>query len=450
MKTVFVVGAGPAGLFAAQKIAQAGHQVVVFNRDIKPGGLAEYGIYPTKDKMKVGLRKQFAKVLSLPNVHYIGHACVGNGYGLSIADLQQFSPSAIVFAVGAQGAKQLGLPGAESRGVYSAKDFVYYYNLLPPFASQDFSTGKRVAVVGMGNVAVDVAHWLLVDDPRHTAEDVIVIARRGPFEAKFDKKEFAYIEAYLDRQSFQQELKRIQEQLASVGQDPAGLAQATFPCLAKPDSGPQGARLHFRFLSSPKEIHADTDGRITRLTVTENILVKRDEDVAAKATEKTAEIEVDTMVFAIGDVADPSLGLPYHKDAYICNANSNDPGHPSYEVFDPQCSSVMDGIYVVGWARKASEGLVGIARHDGEVGAAEVLKYLETAPDRKSLSFNEILSRLQSKNLHPVTKADLELLAKAEEREAKARGVQFFKFAEDEAMLAAIEELKAQRAVVGT
>ncbi|MBZ5521058.1 MAG: NAD(P)-binding protein [Acidobacteriia bacterium] len=90
MKTVFVIGAGPAGLFAAQKIAQAGHEVVIFNRDIKPGGLAEYGIYPTKDKMKTGLRKQFAKVLGLPNVHYIGHVTVGNGAALSITDLRGF------------------------------------------------------------------------------------------------------------------------------------------------------------------------------------------------------------------------------------------------------------------------------------------------------------------------------------------------------------------------
>lgn len=448
MKTVFVVGAGPAGLFAAQKIAQAGHEVIVFNRDIKPGGLAEYGIYPTKDKMKVGLRKQFAKVLSLPNVQYIGHACVGNGCGLSITDLQEFSPTAIVFAVGAQGAKQLGLPGADSRGVYSAKDFVYYYNLLPPFASQDFSTGKRVAVVGMGNVAVDVAHWLLVDDPNHTAEDVFVIARRGPFEAKFDKKEFAYIEAYLDRKSFQEELNRIHDQLAAVGQDPAGLSAATFPCLAKPDPGPHGGRLHFRFLSSPKAIHPDASGRIARLTVTENVLVPRDGDVAAKATEKTAELEVDTMIFAIGDVADPTLGLPYNKDAYVTQAHPHDPKQPGYEVLDPQCGQIMPGTYVVGWARKASEGLVGIARHDGEVGAVEVMKYLETAPERKSSSFEEIRQKLESKNLRPVTKADLEYLAKAEEREAKARGAQFFKYSDDEAMLSAIEEQKTQRATV--
>src|SRR2546423_6131298 len=113
LKTVFVVGAGPAGMFAAQKIALGGHNVVIFNRDIRPGGLAEYGIYPTKDKMKTGLRKQFAKVLSLPNVHYIGHAPVGNNAAISIPELKEFSPVGLVFSVGAQGAKQLGLPGSE-------------------------------------------------------------------------------------------------------------------------------------------------------------------------------------------------------------------------------------------------------------------------------------------------------------------------------------------------
>lgn len=439
MKTVFVIGAGPAGLFAAQKIAQAGHNVIVLNRDIKPGGLAEYGIYPTKDKMKTGLRKQFAKVLSLPNVHYAGHVMVGNGSPVSIADLQRFSPSAIVFAVGAQGAKQLGLPGSDARGVYSAKDYVYYYNQLPPYPSQDFSTGKRVAVVGMGNVAIDIAHWLLVNDPNHTTEEVIIIARRGPFEAKFDKKEFAYVEAHLDRAAFQEELKRIQRQMAAAGQDAAGLAEATFPALAKPDPGPVKPRLLFRFLCSPKAIHKDANGRIQRLTVTENILVDRDGDVAAKATDQTADVDVDTMIFAIGDVADPALGLPYHKDSYVTNPNSGDPQHASYEVFDPQPGRIMDGIYVVGWARKASEGLVGIARHDGEVGAAEVLKYLESAPDGNAPAPEQIIETLRSKGMKLVLKADLECLARAEEKQARERGVPWFKYSDDEAMLGAIE-----------
>src|SRR5271169_1339168 len=101
MATVFVIGAGPAGVFAAQKLAQAGHEVVIFNRDIKPGGLAEYGIYPLKDKMKFGLRKQFAKILEMPNVHYFGNVQVGAAYHIPIAELEAMRPAAILFALGA-------------------------------------------------------------------------------------------------------------------------------------------------------------------------------------------------------------------------------------------------------------------------------------------------------------------------------------------------------------
>src|ERR1051326_5009609 len=440
VKTVFVVGAGPAGMFAAQKIAQGGHEVIILNRDIKPGGLAEYGIYPTKDKMKVGLRKQFAKVLSLPNVHYFGHVPVSSQSPVSIADLQQFEPSAIVFAIGAQGTKKLGLPGEEVKGVYAAKDFVYSYNLLPPFTSHDFSTGKRVAIVGMGNVMVDIARWLLIDSPVKTAEEVVVVARRGPFEAKFDKKEFDYIEEFLDRKAFDEELCRIQPQLSAIGQDISKLAKETFPVLATPAAEhPQGkARLRFRFLCSPQAIHADAGGRIDKLTVAENVLFERDGSIACKATEKSADLDVDTMIFAIGDVADPAVGLPYNRDSYVINPDQMDPKRAAYELFDPQKSQVLDGMYAVGWARKASDGLVGIARHDAEVGAVHVLKYLETARE-SNFGVAEVQKFLECKGLQIVTKPDLESLARAEEKEAQKRGVLWFKFAEDNAMLAAIQ-----------
>ena len=442
MKTVFVVGAGPAGLFAAQKIAQAGHEVIILNRDIKPGGLAEYGIYPTKDKMKVGLRKQFAKVLALPNVHYFGHVCVAEQGCLCIDELRQFNPSAIVFAVGAQGTKKLGLEGSSARGVYSAKDFVYFYNQLPPFASQDFSTGKRVAVIGMGNVAVDLAHWLLVDAPEKP-DEVIVVARRGPFEAKFDQKEFAFVEKYLDREAFLEELKRIQPQLAAVGQDINKVAEDTFPVLAKPVAERQArGRLLFRFLSSPSSIHTDDQGRINRLRVSENVLFERDGNMACKATDRTADLDVDTMIFAIGDAADPSVGLPCGPDGYLINPDTTDPQRAAYEVYDTPRRCAMEGVYVVGWARKASEGLVGIARHDAEVGAVHVLKYLESAPERQSSTPAEIKRKIESKGVRVVTKTDLEHLAKAEEEQARAKGIAWFKFSDDEAMLASIDEQK--------
>ena len=430
-------------MFAAQKIAQGGHEVIILNRDIKPGGLAEYGIYPTKDKMKVGLRKQFAKVLSLPNVYYFGHVPVSGQAAVSIADLQQFGPSAIVFAVGAQGTKKLGLSGEEVTGVYAAKDFVYSYNLLPPFTSRDFSTGKRVAIIGMGNVMVDIARWLLIDAPVKTAEEIVVVARRGPFEAKFDKKEFDYIEEFLDRKAFDEELRRIQPQLSSIGQDIGKLAEETFPVLATPATEhPAGKpRLRFRFLCSPQAIHADSAGRIDGLTVVENVLLEREGSIACKATDKSADLDVDTMIFAIGDVADPAVGLPYSRDSYVINPDQTDPKRAAYELFDPQSGKVLEGMYAVGWARKASDGLVGIARHDAEVGAVHVLKYLETAPE-SNFAVAEVQKFLERKELQIVTKADLESLARAEEKQAQKLGILWFKFAEDNAMLAAIKSEK--------
>ena len=444
MALVFVVGAGPAGMFAAQKIALAGHETVILNRDIKPGGLAEYGIYPEKDKMKSGLRKQFEKVLSLPNVHYYGHVPVGKDMPISIEFLRQFCPAALVFGVGAQGAKKLGLAGEEARGVYSAKDFVYFYNQLPPFASQDFSVGKKVAIVGMGNVMVDIARWLIVDAPDCGVEEVTVIARRGPLEAKFDEKEFDHIQMHLDRAAFRKELQRVKPAMEAVGQDAAKIPQETFVSLAKsPEKAAISPRLTFHFLTSPSAIIAGPDGRIARLVLSENDLVLRDGNISAKATDRKMEIDVDTLIFAIGDKHDPSLGLPYGSSGYVTNASGTHAA-ASYEVFDHVQNSVCGGDFVVGWARKPSDGLVGIARHDGEVGASHVIEYLQKAPAQNSASVPEFESALKQKGIVFVPKADLRWLTAAEQAEAQKRSLQRYFFADDDAMLKAIERARAE------
>ncbi|MCL5286873.1 MAG: FAD-dependent oxidoreductase [Acidobacteria bacterium] len=440
MKVVFVVGAGPAGLYAAQKIARAGHEVVIFNRDIKPGGLAEYGIYPTKEKMKGGLRKQFAKILALPQVSYFGHLPVGEGYALHLNELREFNPAALVFSVGAQGTKELGLPGEHSKGVYSAKDFVFFYNQLPPFSSQDFSTGKRVAIVGMGNVAIDIAHWLLVDDPHHSAEEVTIVARRGPFEAKFDEKEFDYVAAHLDRRAFDEELRRVKEKVTAVGQDITKLSETTFPILAKPAVDAKKPVLKFRFMCSAKEIIPGPSGRIEKLVVTENILVPKGETTAAKATDQTTTLDFDTMIFAIGDAADPKVGLPFSKDSYITNPDVATNEYAAYEVFDPAAGKVVPGTFVVGWARKASEGLVGVARFDAEKGAGHVLEYLERVSEPKTATPAEIARRIERTGRQLVDKAGIDLLGRVEAAEAQKRGLPSFKFADDEKMLAAIAQ----------
>jgi ferredoxin--NADP+ reductase len=445
VKTVFVVGAGPAGLYASNKLALAGHQVILFNRDIKPGGLAEYGIYPAKEKMKGGLRKQFGKILGQPNLHYFGHVPVRSDFPITLDALRELAPTALVCSVGAQGTKKLGLPGEESKGVYCAKDFVYHYNLLPPFSKQDFSTGKRVAIIGMGNVMVDIARWLLIDDPDRKTEEVIVVARRGPFEAKFDKKEFDHIEMFLDRKAFDDELARVKENLSAIGQDISKLSEATFPVLAKPVQETPGPRLRFAFLTSPQAIHADASGRIDRLTLTENRLVAREGGgTSPKATDRTQELDVDTMIFAIGDIVDAGFGLPSAKGGYVTNPDEADAQSAAYEVFDPQTGKVIEGNYVVGWARKASEGLVGVARKDAEVGAAHVLKYLESATEKTTATPEEILRKIEAKGLQLVPKPDLAYLASAEQQQATERGMPSFKFADDKTMLAEIAKEKSK------
>ena len=443
MKGIFLVGAGPAGLFAARQIARAGFEAFLFNRDIKPGGLAEYGIYPLKEKMKGGLRKQFAQILEMPNVRYFGHIKVGSAYDVTIEELEGMRCAAIIFACGAQGTRKLGLVGEDAKGVYAAKDFVYHYNQLPPFASMDFSTGRRIAIVGMGNVAIEIARWLLDDSPERRPENVLVIARRGPLEIKFDERELEFVERHLSRKELSRELERVKERCARCRQDvsPEKVFEHHFLLLKDAGFASVLPRLSFRFLSSPTAIVPDSDGRIAKLVVAEDELVlKEDGSTAAIPTRERTEIEVDTLIFAIGDKHDAGLGLPMGPEGYATAPNPDRPGEPSFEVWDPDARRVIPGQYVAGWARHASTGLVGIARHDGEVCAGKVIEFVSHAPECGTLGEQEILARLEAKGLRPVTKADLKLLAYAEAREAQTRQLNSFKFADNDAMLKAIAE----------
>ncbi|HZP00794.1 MAG TPA: NAD(P)-binding protein [Terriglobia bacterium] len=439
--TVFVIGAGPAGLFLTRKIASAGYRVVIFNRDIKPGGLAEYGIYPEKLTMKEGLRRQFAKTLELPNVSYFGNVPIGDRGALSIEEVEEWNPAAIAFAVGAQGNRRLGVTGDATRGVYFAKDFVYHYNRLPPFATQDFSVGRRVGIIGMGNVMVDVARWLLVDMPGAKPDEVVVIARRGPFEARFDRKEFEEIEQHLDRAAFHEELRRIKDRLHAVGQDIEQVATTTFPWLQKPDPGPRHPRLAFRFLTSPVKMKADGGGRVSQLSVVDNILFYDGRTTRAKSAHQVCEMSFDTLIFAIGDAADPTLGLPFWKGVYLTSPSA-DPHSPAYEVYDPRTGRAMPGHYLVGWARRASEGVVGKAKLDAERGADCILRYLENVQPRRTPLAAELHAELERRHIHAVTERDAALLREAERAEAEARGLTYFRYATNEEMLASISRLR--------
>ena len=158
---IIVAGAGPAGMAVASSLSKAGHEVIILNRDIKFGGLAEYGIFPSKLKLRGGLKKQYWELLERPNVHYFGNVSIGNGKDLTVEEVRNLGASAVVFSIGAQGTKAIGVEGDSAQGVFHAKDVVYHFNRLPGFGDRPFDMGKHVAVIGAGDVMVDIAHWLI-------------------------------------------------------------------------------------------------------------------------------------------------------------------------------------------------------------------------------------------------------------------------------------------------
>src|SRR5256885_7695855 len=140
---------------------------------------------------------------------------VRNGYHLTVSEPRALGPSGVVFSTGAQGTKTIGVEGDTAQGVYHAKDCVYHYNLLPEFSTRPFEMGQRVAVIGIGDVMVDIAHWLA---RRRRVAEVHVIVRRGPAERKYNPKEIRAVCAYIDQDSLQKEMVRIAPRLEAVRQ----------------------------------------------------------------------------------------------------------------------------------------------------------------------------------------------------------------------------------------
>lgn len=447
MKNVFVIGAGAAGLFASQQLAQAGHRVFLFNRDIKPGGLAEYGIYPQKLAVKSAWRKQFEKILDTPSVSYYGHVKIGVNYDVTLDELWSLGADAILCTCGAQGYHRLGIAGEDLRGVYSAKDFVYHYNQLPPYASMDFSIGRKIAVVGIGNVAADIVRWLLEDGRSPQTEEVTILARRGPLEAKIDEEEIEYVQNHIDRRLFHEELARVRERCTTCKQDvsPGHLAEATFPFLATEPTAQTAPILRFRFLTSLQKILPNGHGGVRGVVVTENDLVLRgDGNTSARETDRTSTLDADTVIFAIGDSQDPGFGLPMASGSYASAPNLESPSDPAYEAWDPGANTVLKGTYLAGWARRASTGLVGVAKKDGKKAAERIVAYLETLPEKAAIESKDVETFLAEKGIPFVTKSDLHWLAKAEKQEASTRNLEYFKYSSDAAMFQAIAEESAQ------
>jgi ferredoxin/flavodoxin---NADP+ reductase len=425
---VAVIGAGPAGLFGARELANLGARVVLFNRDIKPGGLAEYGIYPNKHTMKSGLRKQFRQIMDLPNLDYYGNVTVGTQGDLTLDDLRALGFQAILVTAGAQGTKWLGLPGEDLEGVYHAKDVVYFYNSLPPFSQKKYLFGKRCAVIGAGNVMLDITHYL---SREAKVDEVIAVVRRGPAEVKFDKKEMEYVIDNLDQAALDAEIARVTPIMQAVHQDPAEARAAILEALPKALPKVSDTRFRFEFLASPVQMIGDENGRLKQVELEDNILVEASGDTKAKGTGNRRRLDVETVIFAIGDKVDASLGLPVEWNEFVKNQS------PRYPVDGISFESPFEDVFVGGWSRQASSGLVGYARKDGTSASKVVWQYLQTKQPVEP-NTEAVTKKMKSLGKPVVLKEDIKKLEAIEQSEAQKRGLEAFKFDNNDEMLQVI------------
>jgi ferredoxin--NADP+ reductase len=442
---IIVAGAGPAGMAVASSLAKAGHEVIILNRDIKFGGLAEYGIFPSKLKLRGGLKKQYWELLERLNVHYFGNVSIGNGKDLTVEEVRNLGASAVVFSIGAQGTKAIGVEGDSAKGVFHAKDVVYHFNRLPGFGDRPFDMGKHVAVIGAGDVMVDISHWLI---RYKKVAQVTAIVRRGPVERKYNPKEIRAVCSNMDMEGITREVARIKDRLATVGQKGDEVLKTLTDEFTKCEPTVSDTKMGFKFLASPKRILVDGSNRVRGLEMEENKLEPKGEDTVAVGLKQYYEFPCDAVVFAVGDKVDETVGLPYKSGMFITNPNKtgNDPDDALFQAYDETTGKVVDGVFLAGWARKASEGLVGIAKRDGDWCAEVVNRYLATKPpgDHSMVVLDKLKTILSDRKSHPVDVKDLRALEAAEQAHKSATDcIGEFKYASNQEMIGLIERGKS-------
>jgi ferredoxin/flavodoxin---NADP+ reductase len=385
---VAVVGAGPAGSFAAAQLlsGSGGPDVDLFERLPTPWGLLRGGVAPDHHEIKRLDQLFDRQVLRRPRCRYFGNVEVGKD--LSHGDLMRHY-HAVVYATGAQTDKSLGIPGEDLLGSLPATDFVGWYNGHPDRrALEPELSGRRAVIIGNGNVAADVARMLTLgqaelertdtadhalDALRDSAvEEVVVLGRRGPAQAAFTSAELRElgnlegVELVVDPAEI--ELDPVSEEwLASEGTFTArkNLELLREFAAREPDPGAQ-RRIVLRFLRSPVEILGT--GRVEGVRIQAN-RIARDDSGALRALPVEGElgdIECSLVLRSVGYQAVPLPDVPFDERRYVL---PNEQGR----VVDAGSGDRLPGVYAVGWIKRGPTGILGTNKRD----AAETVRCLE-------------------------------------------------------------------------
>ncbi len=384
---IAVVGAGPSGIFltdALLKSSKAQFSVDVIERLPTPYGLVRYGVAPDHHKMK-SVITTFHKTLDDPRVRFLGNVTFGED--LTLAEAQRFY-DAVVYTVGASADRRLDIPGEELAGNLSATEFVAWYNGHPDHATRKLELdAQAVAVVGMGNVAVDVTRILAkhvdelhgTDIPhavlevlgRSRVSDIYVLGRRGPAQAKFTTKELRELGEleHADVIVRPEDLELDARSAELVASQP--ILQRNLEVLREFASrAPQGRprRIHLRFFAAPAE--ALGAGRVAQLDVERTEL---DERQGAVGTGVHELLNVQLVLRSVGYRGLPLAGVPFDARRHVI---PNERGR----VLSEPGGVPLAGQYVSGWIKRGPTGIIGTNKADSAETAASVLEDLASLP----------------------------------------------------------------------
>ncbi len=358
---VAIVGAGPAGYFAALALNNLQTEELEFSIDMierlpTPWGLVRSGVAPDHPKIKT-VAKVFEKVANEPNFRLFANVELGSD--LTIEQLKDMY-DAVVIATGSALGKRLGIPGEDMPGSMSAAAFVPWYNSHPDFKDEEIDLSCDTAVViGAGNVAMDVARMLALEpselDPTDTADhaidafkesairNVVISARRGPEHAAFTSPELRELPK-LEHTNVIIEKSDIEAAISRVGSEPEKDVKSNLDAMlliAEQEPTNHARTMKFQFLATPVEIKG----------------ANRVEEVVFKktGTDETFSIRCGLVITAIGYEAASLEGIPYEKGKVV-NVDGR----------------VTENIYVVGWAKRGPSGVIGTNKSD----AADVMKLL--------------------------------------------------------------------------
>ncbi len=425
---VAIVGAGPAGYYTAEALTK-GHDDVcvdIIDRLPTPYGLIRAGVAPDHQSIKNVFKRYEATNLQ-DNVRFVGNLSLGRDITLiELLDLYD----AVILATGAAKDRALGIDGENLKGVIGSACFVGWYNSHPDFTHLDPALNiPAVAVIGNGNVAIDVARILAktpeemaqTDIAKHAAtileksaiKDIYILGRRGPLEGSFTPKELAELNN-LDRCVALVDPKQLPSE-EDLPNDLGGGIKKNLVALRsmsnnKPTDKP--VRLHIKFYVRPVTIIGDEEGHV------KNILLERTKIIDGKAfgTGEIESLDVGLVVPCIGYKTSPIADVPYNVSK----------GH-----FENNLSHIRDHLYCVGWAKRGPTGTIGTNKPDGISVANRILEEVKPSGRLGRVGLDRII---KERDLEIITFHDWKIIEAAEHAAAK-NGSPRIKFTEIDDMI---------------